>query len=544
VPGKTGNLTWLLNASVMQHRQRSESESHDVDTHAGGAVAREQLIASSGDNRSKALMLSPRLQYKFANNDTLTFQPFVVVNRGSGGSDTFVDQLAGSMAPEFAYQRTGTTSSSSFVRGFGNWLHRMDGGARLEVKFGGGGGRNDSESLRNTFDADGGLLRAYHDTDSNRSHNLTTGGKYTRPLGQGHLLAAGWDAEAGHLEQVHVAEDDGSPLFDDSGASLAADTRRVALFVQDEWDITAQWSAYLGLRWEGIRTTSTSSGQAVANTSSVWSPVLHTVWRIPGHDKDQLRASVTQSYRAPQLNDLIAAPYFATNNTATRPDRTGNPNLKPELAKGLDLAYEHYLGKSGILSASVFARQIDKLMRRTVSQYTNSRGEVRWVSTPTNIGTASTSGIELEAKFALAELVASAPNVDLRANYSRFWSKVEGIPGPDNRLDQQAKQTANLGLDYRMKALPLTLGASYNWTPETVVQTSLAENVFTDTKRQVDAYGLWKLSAMSQLRLSAANLSPREYVTARTVAAPGLTTGSSTSTRTWTTVGVRFETKL
>jgi iron complex outermembrane receptor protein len=474
----------------------------------------------------------------------LTFQPFIVVNRNDGDADTWVDQLAGTIPPEYAHQHSGSSSKSAFGRGFGNWLHRMDGGARLDVKFGGGGARSDSESLRNTSDAAGGALRAYHDTDSNRSHNASTGGKYTRPLGQGHLLAAGWDAESSHLDQVHVAEDDGSPLFDDSGASLAADTRRVALFVQDEWDITQQWSAYLGLRWEGIRTNSTSSGQEVKNTSSVFSPVLHTVWRIPGHDKDQLRASVTQSYRAPQLNDLIAAPYFATNNTATRPDRTGNPNLKPELAKGLDLAYEHYLGKSGILSASAFARNIDNLMRRAVTQYTNSRGEVRWVSTPTNVGSATTSGIELEAKFALAELVAGAPNVDVRSNYSRFWSHVDGIPGPNNRLDQQASQTANVGLDYRMKGLPLTLGGSYNWTPETLVQSSLAESVFTGTKRQVDVYGLWKFSAATQLRLSASNLSPQDYLTARTVASPTLVTASTTDARTYATYGLRLEMKL
>jgi iron complex outermembrane receptor protein len=544
VPGKTGKLTWLLTGSVMQHRQQNESESLERDTRLDGSVAREQQIASSGSGDSKGVHFSPRLQYKFENNDTLSFQPFIVVNRSTGDANTWVDQLAGAMPPEYAYQHTGSTSSSSFVRGFGNWLHRMDAGARLDVKFGGGSGRSDSESLRDTFDAAGGALRAYHDTDSTHSHSFNTGGKYSRPLGQGHLLAAGWDAETGHLDQVHVAEDDGSALFDDSGASLTADTRRVALFVQDEWDINKQWSAYLGLRWEGIRTNSTSSGQVVANTSGVWSPVLHTVWRIPGHDKDQLRASLTQSYRAPQLNDLIAVPYFSTNNTATRPDRIGNPNLKPELAKGIDLAYEHYLGKSGILSASAFARNIDNLMRRAVTQYTNSRGEVRWVSTPTNIGAATTSGIELEAKFSLAELVADAPNVDVRSNYSRFWSRVDGIPGPDNRLDQQARQTANLGLDYRMKAAPLTLGASYNWTPETVVQTSLAENVFTGTKRQVDVYGLWKFSAATQLRLSANNLSPQEYITARTVAAPALITASSTDTHTYTTYGVRLEMKL
>jgi iron complex outermembrane receptor protein len=544
VPGKTGKLTWLLSAALMQNRQHNESDSRDLDTRPDGGIAREQQIATVGAGRSRGLHFSPRLQYKFDNNDTLTFQPFIVVNRNDGDADTWVDQLAGTIPPEYAHQHSGSSSKSAFGRGFGNWLHRMEAGARLDVKFGGGAGRSDSETLRNTFDAAGGALRAYRDLDANRSRNFSTGGKYSRPLGQGHLLAAGWDVETGHLDQVHVAEDDGSALFDDSGASLAADTRRLALFVQDEWDITSQWSAYLGLRWEGMRTTSTSSGADVKNTTSVWSPVLHTVWRIPGHDKDQLRASVTQSYRAPQLNDLIAAPTFATNNTATRPDRTGNPDLKPELARGLDLAYEHYLGKGGLLSASAFVRDIDDLMRRTTTQYTNSRGEVRWVSTPTNIGSATTSGIELEAKFSLAEVMADAPNVDLRTNYSRFWSRVDGIPGPNNRLDQQAKQTANFGVDYRMKALPLTVGGSYNWTPATDIQATLTEEVFTGVKRQLDVYGLWKFSPNTQLRLSAGNLSPRQYFTGRTVVTPGLATATTTDTRTYTTFGVRLETKL
>ena len=228
---------------------------------------------------------------------------------------------------------------------------------------------------------------------------------------------------------------------------------------------------YVGLRWEGIRTTSTSSGADVSNTSRVWSPVLHTVWRIPGHEKDQIRAALTQSYRAPALNDLIATPSFSTDNRPTRPDRIGNPNLKPELAKGLDLAYEHYLGKSGIVSASAFVRDIDNLMRRTTTQRQTSRG-LRWVSSPVNIGHAITSGIELEAKFPLTEVMAGAPNIDLRSNYSRFWSRVDGIQGPNNRLDQQASQTANFGLDYRMKDLPLTLGGGYNWTPAILVQTT------------------------------------------------------------------------
>ncbi|MFL6672706.1 MAG: TonB-dependent receptor domain-containing protein [Massilia sp.] len=546
VPGKAGKLAWTFNGSVMQHRQHNDSATYDLATAANGDVLREQQIATTSGGTSSGVHLTPRLQYKFDNNDTLTFQPFLVFNRNRSGYDTEVERLRGSEPLAYAASRGNSSSESTFLRGFGNWVHRMDGGAKLDVKFGGGGGRSDSSNVRNTFDADGKPLRTFVDSDQNRSHNFSTGGKYSRPLGEGHLLAAGWDVEAGHLEQVHVAEDDGGALFDDSGASLTADTRRVAVFAQDEWDINKQWSMYLGLRWEGIRTTSTSSGRDVKNASSVFSPVLHTVWRIPGHDKDQVRASLTQSYRAPPLNDLIAAPSFSTDNQRTRPDRMGNPELKPELAKGIDLAYEHYLGKSGILSASAFARDIDNLMRRETTLRQTSQGP-RWVSSPTNIGHARTSGIELEAKFQLAELVADAPNLDFRSNYSRFWSNVDGIPGPNNRLDQQAKETANLGLDYRMKALPLTLGGNLNWTPAILVQTSLYEQASTGNKRQLDMYGLWKFGPQAQLRLSANNLAPKRYDSGR-IAYPigpnGSTELTATSVPTYTTVGVRLELKL
>jgi outer membrane receptor for ferrienterochelin and colicins len=546
VPGKAGKLSWTLNGSVMQRRQHNNSDSYDLATAADGSVLREERIGTTSGGTSTGVHLTPRFQYKFDNNDTLTFQPFLVANRSASGYATLVERLGGSEPLAYAVSRGNSSSSSTFVRGFGNWVHRMEGGAKLDVKFGGGGGRSDSSTLRNTFDQAGRALRTYNDSDANRSRNVSTGGKVSKPLGNGHLFAAGWDLEAGHLNQVHVAQDDGGALFDDSGANLTADTRRVAVFAQDEWDITRQWSMYLGLRWEGIRTTSTSAGRFVANTSSVFSPVLHTVWRIPGHDKDQVRASLTQSYRAPALNDLIAAPSFSLDNQRTRPDRTGNPELKPELARGIDLAYEHYLGASGILSAGGFVRAIDNLMRRQTALVQTSQG-LRWVSSPTNIGHARTGGIELEAKFQLAELVPTAPNLDLRANYSRFWSNVDDIPGPNNRLDQQARQTGNFGLDYRMKALPLTVGGNLNWTPAYVVQTSVYEQASTDMKRQLDLYGLWKFSPTAQLRISANNLAPRRYDTGK-IAYPigvgGSTELTSTSVPTYTTIGVRLELKL
>ena len=543
VPGKTGNLTWLMTGSVFENRQHNQSTTHSVDETDAGVLQREQFSQDENSGRSRGIHLSPRLSYRFDSGDTLTFQPFLVSNRNTSRSESNVTQTVGLIPPEYARQLGDSSSTSTFMRGFGNWVHKMEAGAKLDVKFGFGGGKSDSDTLRRTFDDAGAPKKTYTDSDSTRDRGLNTGGKYTTPLGQGHNLAAGWDIEANHRDQTHVALDTGDVQFDDSGANLTADTRRVAAFVQDEWDITPQWSVYLGLRWEGIRTTSTSSGADVTNTSRVWSPVLHTVWRIPGHEKDQIRAALTQSYRAPALNDLIATPSFSTDNRPTRPDRIGNPDLKPELAKGLDLAYEHYVGRSGILSASAFLRDIDNLMRRETTLRQTSIGP-RWVSSPVNIGHAITSGIELEAKFPITDVIADAPNIDLRSNYSHFWSRVDGIPGPDNRLDQQASQTANLGLDYRMKDLPLTLGGGLNWTPATYVQTTITEKVSTGVKRQLDLYGLWKFNANMQLRLAANNLLADDYLNGRTVTNNGLAQSAFTTARTYATWSVKLEMKL
>ncbi|HEU4777493.1 MAG TPA: TonB-dependent receptor [Telluria sp.] len=544
MPGKKGAFSWTLTGGLSENRLQDEGATLTQATADGGTLVKDQTSTSRGERSSRAVQLMPRLSYRFDNGDTINFQPFIVSNRGESTSATVLDERAPGAPRPYALSLSDGSNSATFMRGFGNWLHKMDGGAKLDVKFGFGGGHSRNESLRRQYDANGTLITTLVDNDSSDNVGASTGGKYTRSVGQGHQLAAGWDAEAFHRNQDALSLRDGVARPGANGDALRADTRRLAAYVQDEWDITPQWGVYLGLRWEGIRTAATSGARDITNTSSVWSPVLHTVWRIPGHAKDQIRASLTQSYRAPQVTDLVAAPSYSEPNSQTNPDRVGNPDLKPELAKGIDLAYEHYIGKSGIVSISGFVRQIDDLMRRTLSTYLGPDGKPRSLSTPSNVGSARTSGIELEAKMQLADLMADAPNMDLRANYSRFWSTVDGIPGPDNRIDGQAKQTANVGVDYRFKKMPLTLGGSYNWTPVVRTQTSLTESNSTGAKRQFDAYGLWKFSPNTQLRVGANNLRHDDYLSGRVAATSTGIESASSIGRTYTSWSARLEMKM
>lgn len=543
IPGKTGGLTYLLSASIFENRQHDHSVTTNQDVTDGGVLQKDQTQIDETNRRTRGVHMSPRMVYKFDNNDTLTFQPFIVANHSDGLTDSQLTQRLGLIPAEFVSANGESTQSGTFFRGFGNWLHRMEAGAKLEVKYGLGKGHSDNETKRVQRDALG-VVSNLLDTDATKDHGGTIGGKYTSPIAPGHLLAVGLEGELQHREESKVSLENGIAQFFDSGANLSADTRRVAGFIQDEWDVNAQFSTYLGVRWEAIRTTSDNASIGnVTNTSRVLSPVLHGVWRIPGHEKDQIRASLTRSYKAPAVTDLIAAPTFSHPNTAVRPDRIGNPFLKPELARGIDFAYEHYVGRSGIVSVSGFVREIDDLMRRVTQQQTMADG-LHWVSVPINIGHASTRGVEMEAKFPLADVMEDAPNVDLRANYSHYWSNVDGIPGPNNRLDGQASQTANVGLDYRLKALPLTLGGGLNWTPPVLVRTSINDSTNTGVKRQFDVYGLWKFGPNAQLRIAANNLFARDAESGRIYSQGGLNQMSSTIADTFTTWSVKLELKL
>jgi iron complex outermembrane receptor protein len=172
----------------------------------------------------------------------------------------------------------------------------------------------------------------------------------------------------------------------------------------------------------------------------------------------------------------------------------------------------------------------------------------RWVRRQQNIGDATTSGLEMDAKFRLDQLITGMPGVELRANLSLYESKVKTVPGPDNRLDQQAKATGNFGGDYRLRGTPLTLGGNINWVPGYTTKTDDGQFVAVTTKRVWDAYALWTFSPSTAVRLLGNNLVPRDYTNTTISEVPGLTgnerTTVASSGPSYINVQLRLELKL
>jgi iron complex outermembrane receptor protein len=495
--------------------------------------------STTSSNRRHGLNASARLQWPLSDGDSLMLMPMLVFSQGDGSSRTLADFGDGAPPGLQAYDLGMGDNDGRFLlaRLNAQWRQRL-GDGRMEWRGGVGASQSSNHALRRQYEGDTALPPLDETTDS-RERNAHLNAKYTRLLAESHDLVAGAEIDAARRTEdgrsTLLDPAGGGPLLDpDTGApvydrldKVQASTQRLALYAQDEWKLTPQWAAHAGLRWEGITTESDGGDEqadvgaaAQRNQSSVWTPLLHAVWKPEEKSRDQVRFSLTRSYRSPTLQNLlgrynVSSRFPTGENEPTSPDRAGNPALRPELATGIDVAFERYLAGGGMFSANLFHRRITDLMRTLVTlQDTPGFDDPRWVARPQNVGSATTQGIELEARFRLNELVDEAPAVELRANLSVFRSKVDSVPGPDNRLDQQPGGTANFGADYRWPGTPLSVGGNLNITPGYTTRMSENQWAVQSAKRVVDAYVLWTINPAARLRVSASNLLHQDNETA------------------------------
>lgn len=555
--GQADNLGYNLSATAFRGGQDSASTSRTLAQDADGTTTLDQRVQRRGDSQRRGLFVNGRLQWRLGPGQGLDLQPFLNMVRTRGNGLAVLDQPVGAVVP-YTRATSQTESDWQMARLNGTWTTGTTGGGRLLVRF--GGRLSDASTLVNRFETGGSISvpRQRTDDSGNREVSVDMNGKFSQLIAERHSASAGWELEHTTRSDHRKISVNGLPVSSDFGDELTAKVQRVALYAQDEWEWSKQFSFYLGARWEAIDTRSDALlGQpAVANRSAVFAPLAHMVWKFPDAPRDQLRLSLTRSYRSPNLNQLIARPTTSPDhddtsqpNTATKPDRLGNPDLKPELAWGLELGYEHYLDAGGVLSANVYLRRIDDLIRTVRS---NAPVVVPWatvprfIAQPQNVGSADAAGLELEAKARLVDLWAGAPaavqGISLRANASLMWSRVAGVPGPDNRLEGQAPWTANLGADWPVKGLPLTVGASLNYTPGFRVQEIDDRFVRQGARPVLDLNALWKIRPDASLRLTVSNASAQRYDSgSTTLLADGSREATDTQARTYTTVNLRAE---
>ncbi|MBC7918775.1 MAG: TonB-dependent receptor [Rhodoferax sp.] len=513
---KWDNKSLSLPISVFQWRGLNQNTTERYQPGLDGAPA---LSTQSADMSffGHGFNMGPRLNWKISDDENLTWQSFL--QRGVWNNQSRYTNQVGSGNPSLD-DNNDIMGTWQNVRSNLQWVNHLSGSDRIELKAG-------LQASKGTFDfqsvrAGDPQLRAVGD---NGESGVTQGGNYTRLLNDAHSLTAGWDLEWRQRDEKRDVSLKGVPQTTEyEGQPFSARIERQALFVQDEWEIDKQWSTYLGVRGERIQTRSQGVGTDIDNISSVVTPMWHLNYKLTPEGKDMVRASVTRSYKAPGLGQIVARPAISglfpdtsKTNTELSPDRVGNSGLLPELATGLDVAYEKYLSGGGMVSIGVFYRDINNLIRNVTSLQTVSYSPVqRWVSQPTNFSKASTSGVELEVKGRAGELFPSLFDpklgLNLRTALNYYHSNVEALPGPNNRLDGQQPWSGNVGFDYRtlIDKLPVTVGGTLGFTPGYTTQQSQSQSAYQSRTRSIDVFVQMVFSRTLSARISANNLMPLE----------------------------------
>jgi outer membrane receptor for ferrienterochelin and colicins len=502
-----GPLALSLPVSLFEWRRENRYTTDRQMPGTDGQPARAQQVGQQ-QVWGYGYNLAPRLNWKFSDEQTLSVQSFA--QKGYWNNRTAQDNrvFAGQPVLDDDTAQHGTWQN---LRGNLVWVNRFREDQRIELKAG-------VQQSRFTFDAQNlrqGVerLRA---VGGGEDEGLTQAGKYSLLLGRDHSLTTGWDLEARRRQEERTVTQQGQPVLPDfEGQPFDARVRRQAFYIQDEWELSAQWQIYLGLRHERIHTESRGQAAPVVNDSRVLSPLAHLTYKLDPKGRDMVRASLTRSYRAPNLGTLLARPsinaqYTDTGkaNTALAPDRIGNPALAPELSTGLDVAFERYLSGGGMWSVGLFHRNITDLVRTVTTLGPVAWATVpRWVAQPVNFSKATTSGLELEVKGRAPELLPSllpnAKNLNLRASVNFYRSRVAALPGPDNRLDGQQPWSATLGFDQRIDGLPLNVGGSLSLNPAYDTQLTLDQLQQRTRTRTLDLFGQWVFRPGLSMRLAA-----------------------------------------
>ncbi|SEL00917.1 iron complex outermembrane recepter protein [Roseateles sp. YR242] len=520
-----------------------------VDAARPGTDENDQPVVASQHgsqlNYGHGFNSSPRLNWRIDDDQTVALQGFA--QKGWWSTDVRTTPDGVYKTPELDHD-SDNDGTWQMLRANAQWNNRFSDTQRVELK----AGIQDARASFNntTYDPD----EPIDALGSNRDRGYTQAGKYSQLLGEDHTVTVGWDLEWRRRTESRTTLVNGLPQLETlNGEDFGARIQRQAFYIQDEWEISPQWSTYIGLRNERIVSTSHGVDLDARNTSSVLTPLWHLNYKFDPKGKDMIRGSITRSYKAPELTQLMGRytlnskyPLETQANDQLSPDRVGNPTLKPELATGLDVAYEHYLTGGGLFSLGFFHRNINNLIRNvtTLEPASVLVPTPRYVLRPTNFSRAQTSGVEMELKGRAGELLPWLVNpktaLNLRSSLSVYRSRVKAVNGPDNRLDQQQPWMGNVGFDYRMTSLPLSTGANLSFTPGYVTRQTDLQSLETSRARSLDVFAQWTFSPRTSLRVSANNLAPLDTQTLTTVA--GDYGWVERGMRTW--LGVALEMKL
>lgn len=274
-----------------------------------------------------------------------------------------------------------------------------------------------------------------------------------------HRITGGFTAEANHTRNTG---------FGDINESQSL----LAFFLQDEITPVEQVHVTVGLRHDDFDT----FGQHTTGKASV-------AWNVlPGRVK--LRASGGTAFRSPSFLDLYGRNAFYV----------GNPNLKPERARGGDVGIDYYLpNNGGTVGVTWFENRFKDLI---VSDFSRNP------SSMANVDRASTRGAEVSLSLPLVQ------STQVRASYTYLEAENDQT---HRRLLRRPRHIGNVDV-FTDFGSGLTVGAGLRVVAQREdVHASNFSTIDGENYSVVRLYAAWAINESLTVRARVENLLDESY---------------------------------
>lgn len=269
------------------------------------------------------------------------------------------------------------------------------------------------------------------------------------------------------------------------------DERIPAGYAQASVNWTSRLNTLVGARVERTTTTlrSLSNPDPGSGRYTTWLPAFHTTYRFGRNT--QLRFAATTGLGRPSMRDQSPYEDFGTDVSNPTINR-GNPALRPQTSKNLDLLFETYSSGIGVISAGVYRKDIrSQFISQRFADSDTVNGLVYDVVQRVNGTGARIDGLEFafQQNFSRWPVPRFLRPFGLLANFT--LAKSTQTLGQDTTLrtipvSGTPRRTGNLGLTYDNPRVGLTTTLSGNYVSALVETTG--NNRYLDVWNDEELY--------------------------------------------------------
>lgn len=215
--------------------------------------------------------------------------------------------------------------------------------------------------------------------------------------------------------------------------------------------------------------------------------------------------------RAPFADYNPGLALFPSTTTTLATGTAGNPDLKPQESRNVDVALEWYFAPAGSITGTLFQHDYDNYLRRSARPEVHD-GETYNVSRPYNAVEGKLKGAELAYQQFYTQLPGWLGGLGMQANVTWMDGGLAEADGTINTFAGMSKLSANVVALYEYGKWSARL--AYSWRDKFTAEynyRALPYNIVVDPLKTLDASVSYKLTDNLTLTLDGSNLLDQSY---------------------------------